>query len=156
RRDRSAGGAARSPAHLQSVRHSYARARRAEAPPRRARHWQRDLLPGPVPSAAVLRESRLSAWSIPARRARRRREPRDSDLRRADRGAAAVGRLDHRAVRPSERRSRAVIRAGAAVQPSPAARRLPSLTTQIFIGLLLGIVVGSLWPGFGVAVKPLA
>ena len=35
-------------------------------------------------------------------------------------------------------------------------RRLPSLTTQIFIGLAAGILVGSLWPGFGVAIKPLA
>jgi proton glutamate symport protein len=34
--------------------------------------------------------------------------------------------------------------------------RLPSVTTQIFIGLVLGIVVGYVWPGFGVAVKPLA
>jgi len=33
---------------------------------------------------------------------------------------------------------------------------LPSLTTQIFIGLVLGIGVGYLWPQFGVAVKPLA
>src|ERR1051326_8748849 len=33
---------------------------------------------------------------------------------------------------------------------------LPSLTTQIFIGLLLGIGVGYLWRHFGVAVKPLA
>src|SRR5260370_41032154 len=41
---------------------------------------------------------------------------------------------------------------------SNAARRgrVPGLTTQIFIGLLLGIVVGYLWPGFGVAIKPLA
>src|SRR6187549_2664324 len=36
------------------------------------------------------------------------------------------------------------------------ASRLPGLTTQIFIGLLLGIVVGYLWPAFGVAIKPLA
>ena len=34
--------------------------------------------------------------------------------------------------------------------------RMPGLTTQIFIGLLLGIAVGYLWPSFGVAVKPLA
>ena len=34
--------------------------------------------------------------------------------------------------------------------------RLPGITTQIFIGLLLGILVGYLWPGFGVAIKPLA
>ena len=33
---------------------------------------------------------------------------------------------------------------------------MPGVTTQIFIGLVLGIVVGYLWPGFGVAVKPLA
>jgi proton glutamate symport protein len=38
----------------------------------------------------------------------------------------------------------------------PEASRLPGLTTQIFIGLLAGIVVGYLWPGFGVAIKPLA
>jgi len=35
-------------------------------------------------------------------------------------------------------------------------RRMPSVTTQIFIGLVLGIVVGYLWPSFGVAIKPLA
>jgi proton glutamate symport protein len=34
--------------------------------------------------------------------------------------------------------------------------RLPSLTTQIFIGLLLGVVIGYAWPSFGVALKPLA
>jgi proton glutamate symport protein len=32
----------------------------------------------------------------------------------------------------------------------------PSLTTQIFIGLLTGILIGYLWPAVGVAVKPLA
>lgn len=35
-------------------------------------------------------------------------------------------------------------------------RRLPSVTTQIFIGLLLGIFVGYVWPSFGVSVRPLA
>jgi proton glutamate symport protein len=35
-------------------------------------------------------------------------------------------------------------------------RRLPSVTTQIFIGLLLGVAVGYLWPDVGVAIKPLA
>ena len=39
---------------------------------------------------------------------------------------------------------------------TPASSRLPSLTTQIFIGLVLGIAVGYLWPSFGVAIKPLA
>jgi proton glutamate symport protein len=34
--------------------------------------------------------------------------------------------------------------------------RRPSLTTQIFIGLALGIVLGAAWPDAGVAVRPLA
>ena len=34
--------------------------------------------------------------------------------------------------------------------------RIPSVTTQIFIGLILGIVVGYVWPAFGVSIKPLA
>ncbi len=42
------------------------------------------------------------------------------------------------------------------IEPARSRSRLPGLTTQIFIGLLLGIVVGYLWPSFGVAVKPLA
>src|SRR5438045_3351315 len=46
--------------------------------------------------------------------------------------------------------------ASAARTARAAPSRLPSLTTQIFIGLLLGIAVGYLWPQFGVAVKPLA
>jgi len=33
---------------------------------------------------------------------------------------------------------------------------VPSVTTQIFIGLMLGIVVGHFFPAFGVGVKPLA
>jgi proton glutamate symport protein len=51
-----------------------------------------------------------------------------------------------------------VIRAHSPETPSAAApsSAMPSLTTQIFIGLLLGIAVGYLWPRFGVAVKPLA
>jgi proton glutamate symport protein len=40
--------------------------------------------------------------------------------------------------------------------PIPPKRRRIDLTTQIFIGLLIGIVVGHFWPSFGVAVKPLA
>src|SRR5919109_4602550 len=39
---------------------------------------------------------------------------------------------------------------------SPLRRRRLDLTTQIFIGLVLGIAAGYLWPAFGVAVKPLA
>jgi proton glutamate symport protein len=34
--------------------------------------------------------------------------------------------------------------------------RAPRLTTQILIGLVAGIVVGYLWPGLGVSVRPLA
>ena len=33
---------------------------------------------------------------------------------------------------------------------------MPSITVQIFIGLLAGIAVGYFWPAFGVAVRPLA
>jgi proton glutamate symport protein len=33
---------------------------------------------------------------------------------------------------------------------------MPGLTSQILIGLLLGIAAGSLWPAFGVAIKPIA
>ena len=35
-------------------------------------------------------------------------------------------------------------------------KRLPGLTTQVLVGLLIGIVVGSLWPAVGVGVRPLA
>jgi proton glutamate symport protein len=52
-----------------------------------------------------------------------------------------------------------VIRAtpsGAATVTRSRPSRMPSVTSQIFIGLLLGIAVGVLWPTFGVAVKPLA
>jgi proton glutamate symport protein len=39
----------------------------------------------------------------------------------------------------------------------PARRgRMPGVTTQIFIGLFIGIAVGYIWPGFGVSIKPLA
>jgi proton glutamate symport protein len=49
-----------------------------------------------------------------------------------------------------------MIRTQSTPQAAARPRRLPSLTTQIFIGLLLGIAVGYLWPSFGVAIKPLA
>jgi proton glutamate symport protein len=50
-----------------------------------------------------------------------------------------------------------VSRPHAAAPPAPSGRRgVPSLTTQIFIGLLLGIVVGWAFPRFGVDIKPLA
>jgi len=43
----------------------------------------------------------------------------------------------------------------------PAARparrsRMPGITTQIFIGLVAGIVIGYLWPTTGVSIKPIA
>jgi proton glutamate symport protein len=43
-------------------------------------------------------------------------------------------------------------------RPSAASRRprLPGLTTQIFIGLLVGIAIGAAWPAVGVGIKPLA
>jgi Na+/H+-dicarboxylate symporter len=30
------------------------------------------------------------------------------------------------------------------------------VTTQIFIGLFIGIAVGYFWPAFGVSIKPIA
>src|SRR5262245_54347528 len=42
-------------------------------------------------------------------------------------------------------------------ESSPArASRFPSLTTQIFIGLLGGIVLGAVWPDVAVAIRPIA
>jgi len=44
--------------------------------------------------------------------------------------------------------------------PQPAApgrrSRVPGVTTQIFIGLFIGIAIGYIWPGVGVSIKPLA
>lgn len=37
-----------------------------------------------------------------------------------------------------------------------AASRLPGVTTQIFIGLFVGVIVGYVWPSVGVSVRPLA
>jgi proton glutamate symport protein len=36
------------------------------------------------------------------------------------------------------------------------AGRWPSVTTQIFIGLVAGVIVGAAWPGAAVAIRPLA
>ena len=33
---------------------------------------------------------------------------------------------------------------------------MPGVTTQIFIGLVIGIAIGHFWPAFGVSIKPLA
>src|SRR5499427_10275387 len=49
-----------------------------------------------------------------------------------------------------------MIRSQSASAATARPSRLPSVTTQIFIGLVLGIAVGSLFPSFGVAIKPLA
>jgi proton glutamate symport protein len=40
--------------------------------------------------------------------------------------------------------------------PAPARSRVPSLTTQIFIGLVVGVLIGWGFPAFGVEIKPLA
>jgi len=46
---------------------------------------------------------------------------------------------------------------GPAAESSPAAPgRFPGLTTQIFLGLVTGIVLGAVWPEIGVAIRPLA
>jgi len=44
-----------------------------------------------------------------------------------------------------------------ATPDAPARRsRVPGVTTQIFIGLFMGIAIGYFWPAFGVSIKPLA
>jgi proton glutamate symport protein len=40
--------------------------------------------------------------------------------------------------------------------PDLAPSRVPSLTTQIFIGLAFGVLLGAVWPEAGVSIKPLA
>jgi len=46
---------------------------------------------------------------------------------------------------------------GPAAESSPAAPgRFPGVTTQIFLGLVTGIVLGAVWPEVGVAIRPLA
>ena len=40
--------------------------------------------------------------------------------------------------------------------PAPARSRFPSLTTQIFLGLVVGVLIGWAFPAFGVEIKPLA
>ncbi len=46
---------------------------------------------------------------------------------------------------------------GPAAESSPAAPgRFPGVTTQIFLGLVTGIVLGAVWPEIGVAIRPLA
>ena len=46
--------------------------------------------------------------------------------------------------------------AAALSESGPARRGRVSLTTQIFIGLVAGILIGAIWPEVGVAIRPLA
>lgn len=50
------------------------------------------------------------------------------------------------------------IESNAAPDAAPARRRsrVPSNTTQIFIGLLVGVLIGYFWPSIGVSIKPIA
>jgi proton glutamate symport protein len=48
------------------------------------------------------------------------------------------------------------IQPDAVTAPSAKRSRFPSITTQIFIGLIIGIGIGYFWPSFGVSIKPLA
>ena len=42
------------------------------------------------------------------------------------------------------------------VEQAGGASRLPGLTSQIFIGLTVGVAIGWLWPWLGVEIKPIA
>lgn len=44
----------------------------------------------------------------------------------------------------------------AATTPKPRPAWLPSLTTQIFLGLVIGILIGAMWPQAGQSIKPIA
>ena len=46
--------------------------------------------------------------------------------------------------------------AGRGQKGTASRRRMPGLTTQIFIGLVAGIAIGYMFPAVGVGVKPLA
>jgi proton glutamate symport protein len=48
------------------------------------------------------------------------------------------------------------VRTAPSVDRPPRPSRLPGLTTQIFLGLAIGIVIGWIWPAMGVGIKPLA
>src|SRR5262249_37840418 len=115
---------------------------------------ERDLLPGALPPAAVLRLARARARRLSRSRARGRRNACDSGLWGAHGTAAGGGRFRDRRFREAAAGRASMIR------PEPARTlprgRLPSTTTQILIGLALGILVGSVWPTVGVGVKPLA
>jgi proton glutamate symport protein len=49
-----------------------------------------------------------------------------------------------------------VIQGTAATPPLSTRRRLPSVTTQIFVGLVVGIAIGYFWPWLGISIRPLA
>ncbi|MEQ1869825.1 MAG: cation:dicarboxylase symporter family transporter [Vicinamibacterales bacterium] len=49
-----------------------------------------------------------------------------------------------------------MIHSAPAAPASGPARRLPGVTTQIFVGLVVGILIGYLWPSFGVSIRPVA
>ena len=95
----------------------------AQASPRRAGHRQRDLLPGAVPPAAVLRGPRLPRRRVSARRARRRENAGDSDLRRADAAQQETVVEPIARVRAAARRRRARRSRSAPDRRSPTPRR---------------------------------
>ncbi len=69
-----------------------AAARPGQGPPRFAQRGHRDLLPGAVPSPGLFRAPRLQARAVPTGRGRSQLGAGPADLRRADRGPAALRR----------------------------------------------------------------
>ena len=124
------------PAHLQPVRHPHARARRAEGAPRRAaasatRSTTRCR--STCSSASPISATAPARFRMPKRAAVE--TPRDSDLRRAHRDAAAHGRRRQSHSSCSAASERSLIRSQRPARRRRSNAACPGLTTQIFIGL---------------------
>ena len=170
RRPVAAGRAAGRDARLQPVRGAPRPPRRRQGAPGRSRRRLRGVLPGAVPPAGVLRAAGPSPRRLPDRGGGGGRFAGAADLSGADGGAAALrGRCGARGHDPDapgrSRWSACMMRpvdpsAGGVAGPVPAAvapsRRGPGATTRILIGLVLGVVIGWLWPAFATDLRPLA
>ena len=170
---RSGDAAGRQPrpvSHLQPVRHPGAGPRRGQGPPGIAPGRERDLLSRSVPRAGVLRVPRLpgaASSRTPSGPPARRWPCRSTASSPPTSNATSCPSSRRRSAGPREcphpragapEGARPVKAASPDAQPAAPARRsrIPGVTTQIFIGLFIGVAIGYVWPAFGVSIKPLA